>query len=127
MAALTARFVEGVKGVKGKRQEIADDAVRGLSLRVTSAGAKTWALRYRTSAGAQRRLTLGPYPEVSLAKARVEAKKAVGRVADEGDPAKEKLQRRKKARLDRVEKPQTVAGLCGSGQPTIRLGSGPST
>lgn len=44
MAGLTARYLGSLKGEKGRRQEVADDLVRGLSLRVTAAGAKTWAL-----------------------------------------------------------------------------------
>lgn len=111
MAGLTARYLDSLKGVKGKRQEIADDLVRGLSLRVTGAGAKSWALRYRTEAGHQRRLTLGTYPALSLSKARDEAIKALGAVAVKRDPAKERQTERRKARRDRTEKPQTVADL----------------
>lgn len=110
MAGLTARYLDSLKG-NGKRQEIADDVVRGLSLRVTAAGAKTWALRYRNQSSQQRRLTLGAYPALSLSKARDEATKALGAVAGERDPAKEKQTDRRKARLDRAEKPQTVAQL----------------
>jgi integrase len=111
MAGLTARYLDSLKGQAGRRQEVADDLVRGLSLRVTEAGAKTWALRYRNEAGQQRRLTLGGYPALSLEKARKEAIKALGEVAVERDPAQEKQVNRRKARLNRAEKPQTVAEL----------------
>jgi len=66
------------------------DGVRGLALRVTPAGTKTWTLRYRTESGDQRRLTIGTYPEISLAVARTEAEKVVGKVAGGADPAKAK-------------------------------------
>lgn len=111
MAGLTTRYLDSLKGVPGKRLEIADDVVRGLSLRVTSAGVKTWALRYRTPAGQQRRLTLGGYPALSLSAARDEAKKALGAVATSGDPAKDKIVGKRTARRHRREKPQTLAAL----------------
>jgi integrase len=111
MAGLTTRYLDSLKGEKGRRREVADDVVKGLSLRVTSNGVKTWALRYRTPAGAQRRLTLGGYPALSLSKARGEAIKALGAVAVERDPAKEKQIERRKKRKDVAEKPQTVAAL----------------
>src|SRR5262245_49450879 len=111
MAGLTARYLDSLKGVRGKRLEVADDLVRGLSLRVTAAGVKTWALRYRVSSGQQRRLTLGAYPALPLSKARDEAIKALGAIAVERDPAQEKQVNRRKARLNRAEKPQTVADL----------------
>jgi hypothetical protein len=68
MLKLTARTVETLKPQQGKRREIADHVVRGLSLRVSAAGGKSWALRYRNSDGIQRRLTLGGFPALSLKK-----------------------------------------------------------
>ena len=62
--------------------------VRGLALRVTIDGTKTWSLRYRTQEGEQRRQTLGSYPEVGFADARTSAEIALGAVAGGADPAK---------------------------------------
>lgn len=62
---------------------------RALALRVSPGGTRTWTLRYRTRDGYQRRQTLGQYPEVGLADARVAAAVALGRVAAGSDPAKE--------------------------------------
>lgn len=45
MIRLTARYVEAAKPVAGKRLEISDHVVRGLSLRISGNGRKTWALR----------------------------------------------------------------------------------
>ena len=87
MAGLTDRHLNSLKSEEGKRQEIADDVVRGLSLRFTVASAKTWALRYRMPAGQQRRLTLGAYPALSLSNVRGEAIKALGAVAVQRNPA----------------------------------------
>lgn len=111
MAGLTARYVEGLKGVAGRRLEIPDEQVRGLSLRVTENGAKTWALRYRNQAGQQKRLTLGAFPALTLATARDEAIKALGAVAVDADPAREKQAARRQKRRDVAEKPQTVVAL----------------
>ncbi len=113
MTGLTARFVAGVKGEAGRRVEYADDAIKGLSLRVTDVGAKAWALRYRTPTGLQRRLTLGGYPALGLREARDEAIKALGAVATGRDVAQEKQAHRRRARLGRTEKPQTLAALWG--------------
>jgi hypothetical protein len=60
-----------------------DDAVRGLALRVTAAGARSWVLRYRAD-GTQRALTLGSYPDWSVAQARERAR-ALKRRIDEGE------------------------------------------
>lgn len=111
MVGLTARYVEGLKGVAGRRLEIPDEQVRGLTLRVTENGAKTWALRYRNQAGQQKRLTLGAFPALTLATARDEAIKALGAVAVDADPAREKQAARRQKRRDIAEKPQTVAAL----------------
>lgn len=113
MKTLTARFVESAKPNPAKRLEFHDHVVRGLSLRISSKGVKTWALRYRTAAGEQRRLTLGGYPAVALDEARRKATKALGEVASDRDPAREKLAERRSARRARVEKPQTLADLWG--------------
>src|SRR5439155_14855370 len=59
--------------------------------RVTLNGAKTWTVRYRVQGGRRgrlRRLTLGSYPTVTLAKARKAATNALGQVATtHTDPA----------------------------------------
>jgi hypothetical protein len=111
MLKLTARTVETLKPQQGKRREIADHVVRGLSLRVSAAGGKSWALRYRNSDGIQRRLTLGGFPALSLNKARAAARQARGRVADAADPAREKQDQRRAGRRARREKPQTLLDL----------------
>jgi len=61
------------------RIEIADGACRCLELRVTANGAKSFAFRYRVR-GSRRteRITLGPYPDLSLRDARIKADKLRG-------------------------------------------------
>ena len=61
----------------------------GFGVRVTTTGRKTFALRYRI-AGRLRRLTLGAYPTLSLADAHRAARKALGAVALDQDPAQDR-------------------------------------
>jgi integrase len=66
----------------------------GLHLFVTPAGSRTWRYRYEVR-GREKLLTIGPYPEVSLAQARAERVKARSQLRAALDPALE----RKKARF----------------------------
>ncbi len=91
MKVLTDRFVESARAEGVDRTEFQDAKVRGLALRVTAGGIKTWSLRYRRKVDSKRqRVTLGEYPALTLAKARDEAIKIMGAVAAGGDPAKER-------------------------------------
>ena len=63
-----------------------DTVLRGFGVRVSAQGRKTWVVRYRVH-GRQRRLTLGTYPSLGLAKARAAARRALGQVAEGEDPA----------------------------------------
>jgi Arm domain-containing DNA-binding protein len=99
---LTARFVETVR-TDQEREDIADEVVRGLQLRVTSQGSKTWAVRYtRTSDGRRRRLTLGSYPNLSLEKARLRAREELAAVARGADPASDKQEELKADTFERL-------------------------
>ncbi|MGI9485158.1 MAG: integrase arm-type DNA-binding domain-containing protein, partial [Geminicoccaceae bacterium] len=78
----------------GKQIDYFDSHTRGLSLRISPSGTKTWMLIYRaqTAAGPKlRRLSLGRYPALSLADARAEAtRRQAGIMRDGTDPAAEK-------------------------------------
>lgn len=66
----TKRFIEDI-GTDGTRAEYKDTAVSGFVLRVGATGKKTWALRYRRQSDGQKRtVTLGAFPDHSLAEAR---------------------------------------------------------
>ena len=71
-----------------KQIEYRVEGVRGLALRVSPVGVKTWTMRYRNRDGEQRRHTLGTYPEVGLADARMAAERALGEVAGGRRPGK---------------------------------------
>lgn len=57
----------------GDRIDLVDTLERGLTLRVTPAGMKTWAVRGRSKDGIAQRVTLGTYPEMKLSIARLKA------------------------------------------------------
>ena len=63
---LTAQAVENAEIPAKGRSETWDTFVRGLGLRVTDRGSKSWVVMYRVN-GRQRRLTLGSYPALKLA------------------------------------------------------------
>ncbi len=69
---LTEPLVRDAKAESSKRLELTDSACPGLCLRV-SGKIKTWAFLARPKGGKPVRLTLGRYPDVSLAKARAAA------------------------------------------------------
>lgn len=74
---LTDRVVGATKPPKTGRLELGDELVRGLVLRITATGARSWALRYRDKHQRQQRITLGKYPDVTLKKARQKALEAL--------------------------------------------------
>jgi integrase len=76
MKALTDVRIRGLKSPLAGRAEITDPACRGLCLRVTPAGTKTFGFRARPPGGGDvERLTLGTYPDLSLRDARARADK----------------------------------------------------
>jgi integrase len=73
---LTDALVRALKCRDGQRVvEVRDADVRGLEIRVTASGTKTWRLHYtRRSDGRRRAVSLGSYPALSLKSARSKAK-----------------------------------------------------
>ncbi|MEP3673317.1 MAG: integrase arm-type DNA-binding domain-containing protein [Hyphomicrobiales bacterium] len=61
----------------------------GLFLRTKETGAKSWSFKWK-QAGRQSELAIGPYPEISLAKARTQATKWRSLIAEGGNPKAEK-------------------------------------
>jgi integrase len=90
---LTDLFVERVKPPERERIEYFDAAFGGLALRVTKRGHKSWSLYYRFR-GRLRRFTIGNYPAIKPAKARLEASAALELVRQGIDPSEEKRSRR---------------------------------
>jgi integrase len=96
---LTARTVESAKPGK-VRKEIPDAHMPGLYLVLQPSGARSWAVRYRSS-GRPRKYTIGSYPAIDLKSARDLASKALRAAAEGRDPGSEKSNERT-AGLDTV-------------------------
>lgn len=97
---LDAKTVENLKPTD-KRQEIPDDLRPGLYLIVEKTGKKSWKVRYRFG-GKQPRMTLGPYPDMTLADARKRAREVFQDVQSGIDPAAEVRAAKKEAPKDTV-------------------------
>ena len=88
--SLTAKIIRDAK--PGTRNRIEwDGEVKGLGLRITKAGAKSYVLSYRAD-GRKRLMTLGRTSEMGLAKARELAGAALVRVRGGADPLEERAQ-----------------------------------
>lgn len=81
----------------------------GLQLWVTPAGGKLWRLAYRFG-GKQKKLSIGTYPDVSLAAAREQREDAKRLLASGVDPGQRKqAAKREKANIEAIEKANTEA------------------
>jgi integrase len=103
-AKLTMKGIADLVCTPGKeRIAIGDTACPGLELRITSAGGKSWALRYY-SGSALRRLTLGSWPKLTVDEARRLARAKLGEVAEGRDPALEARHKRRSLTLGALRK-----------------------
>ena len=73
---LTARAIGALPAPKTGRVEYWDQSLPTFGLRVTDRGHRSWTVLFRVK-GRQRRLTLGPWPALSLAGAREQARAAL--------------------------------------------------
>ena len=100
---LTDKIIRGLPSPERSNRIAYDDDVKGLGVRVTAAGSKSFVLVYWV-AGRQRRYTIGRYPEWPLTAARTEAKRLKLELRANGaDPL---------ARIERDRTAPTVADLC---------------
>src|ERR1700758_3095600 len=81
---LTSRKLETIKP-DSVRREVPDRLVPALYHIVQPSGARSWCVRFRVN-GASRKLTLGPWPALPLAKARELARDAILAVKAGRDP-----------------------------------------
>ncbi|MFC5387572.1 tyrosine-type recombinase/integrase [Aquamicrobium segne] len=88
---LTDRFCASAKPINGKQTDYFDVNTKGLCLRVSPAGTRSWNLVYtKPSDGKRARMKLGRYPEIKLGKAREKARDARGNIGEGIDPIAEK-------------------------------------
>src|SRR5207245_2673884 len=96
--------------VRGRQTEYHDTVLRGLLLRVTAAGARSYGLRYRF-AGQARRLHIGDVGVLSLADARQQARGLLADVAKGTDPAAAREAARRAAEEDGRRSERTIRTL----------------
>lgn len=80
----------------GEPQEFTDRTIAGFSVRVTPAGAISYALRYRKPDGSFARKKIGNYPELSPADAREIVKRELQTTDRKGDSAAVAAERRER-------------------------------
>lgn len=80
-----------------KKEPVAKSDGDGLTFTLSKAGTATWVLRYRIGAGKRRELTIGNYPDISLAAARKIAREKRVEIDKGNDPAL--LKQKEKARV----------------------------
>src|SRR6266536_1188667 len=89
--ALTDAMIRNVPAPAVGRIEIRDPACRGLELRITAAGAKSFAFRFRDKRTQRiERITLGRYPDLLLRAARAQADDLRRQIASGQNPANHK-------------------------------------
>lgn len=84
--ALSDAKIRAIKATD-KVQKVSDE--KGLQLWISPAGNKVWNLAYRFD-GKQKKLSIGPYPEIGLADARKKRDEARALLAEGMDPAEQK-------------------------------------
>jgi integrase len=93
---LTETSIRSLKP-RAKSYKMADE--KGLYLLVTPSGGRLWKLKFRTSGGAEKKLSLGSYPELSLREARDQRDAARKQLASGVDPADQKRRDKIAARV----------------------------
>ncbi|MBA2588727.1 MAG: DUF4102 domain-containing protein [Alphaproteobacteria bacterium] len=112
----TDREVQGLKADK-RVFEVSVGGARGLSIRVFPEGERVFEYRYIASDGKRRRMQLGVYPSMSLAKARDVAVKFRNQVIEGVDPVGEREAAKELVRLG-----LTVADLADAYFPAAEAG-----
>jgi integrase len=87
----------------GQRAYVYDSATRGLALAVSPAGKKVFVL-YRKVAGRPERITIGPYPDLSIEQARDRAAELNGAIARGENPSAKLRKVRDEMTLDEMFK-----------------------
>ncbi|MDZ7660050.1 tyrosine-type recombinase/integrase [Fodinibius sp.] len=94
---LTKRFIDSI-GKPNKPKSYSDKGEKGLILRVTKTGTKTFSYRYYQD-GNQKRYTIGRYPSVSLEDAREQVQRMKVNLLDGDDPQADRKEKRDSAKF----------------------------
>ena len=92
---------------KDKPFKLADE--KGLYLLVTPSGGRLWKVKFRNGLGAEKKLSLGAYPEIGLKDAREMRDKARSAIAKGIDPAEKKRRDKFAARISATNTFHAVA------------------
>ena len=88
---ITDRWIAAATSNGKIQTDIFDSQVKGLAIRISATGRKSWTLFYsRPTTGKRARLMLGTYPEISVAKARLTAIEAKAKIIEGDDPGARK-------------------------------------
>jgi len=88
---ITAQWIERAKPPPEGRIDYFDERLTGLGVRLSQTGRKVWFVMYRVKGDpTKRRLTLDPYPGMSLAAARDAARNVLVEASTGRDPGQEK-------------------------------------
>ena len=110
---LTQRRIEGLICPAGKKDKLAfDDDQKGLAVRVTASGGKTYLAQY-SHAGKKHCVPLGTGDAISLVQARLAARAIMGDVAKGRDPATERKEKALAAKRKKAHDALTVGKLVG--------------
>lgn len=86
--AMTAKWAENIKPPAKGRIDYFDSRQQGLVLRVSESGRKAWGIIFRVKGDRRvRRMTLDPFPAMSLAEAREQAMQVMTAAVRGNDPA----------------------------------------
>ncbi len=109
MARLTKRKIDSAGPVSNREARLWDDDPRGFGIRIKPSGVKTFFVQYRSPVtGKKVRHTIAQYGRLTLEEARTEARKLLGAVARDRDPARERRQARNQAGINA----RTMAEFC---------------
>lgn len=105
-AKLTKRIVDSLRCPRTGDRFAWDVELRGFGVRVKPSGAKSFCLAYYAPGlhKVRRRLTLGAYGVLTVEQARAKATALLARVLDGEDPARERVDARRAAEQETIEK-----------------------
>lgn len=117
---LTKRVVEAFAS-KADRYFVWDLELKGFGVRVSPQGRKTYIVRYRTTGGADRRLTLATHGVMTTEEAREEARRALAQAAMGGDPQGVKADRRAEMTVRELCELYMAEGTATKKETTLRI------
>lgn len=117
---LTKRVVEAL-APRSERYVVWDSELKGFGVRVTPQGRKTYLVRYRTTGGADRRLTLTTHGVMTTEEAREQARLALADAAMGGDPQGLKAERRAEMTMKALCELYMAEGTATKKDTTLRI------